>query len=284
MKPNLITKLLDLWKSRLVRFAVYAFAAGVIFVLALDNVIMPWYVYASDLETPDVTGMKSADGVAVLEEAGFRVVIDDTVFTEKAEQDEIFKQRPEPGQVVKAGRRVYLLVSGGDPIVVVPSLRGKSIADARMTLERIGLTVGKAERVSSGSPRDVIVGQQYPAGTKIRKGKTVDVSMSIGYGGGAVEVPRLVGESLADAKRLLEAKNLRLGRVSYQPSSELLPNTVLDQYPSAGGRLDEQDQVDVVVSEIGEPGTDEAGTDEAAEEEDEAVPQEEEEEDESGAQ
>jgi beta-lactam-binding protein with PASTA domain len=91
----------------------------------------------------------------------------------------------------------------------------------------------------------------------------------------------LVGESLADAKRLLESKNLRLGQVSYQPSSELLPNTVLDQYPSSGGRLDEQDQVDVVVSEMGEAGTDEATTDEPIDDADANAP--EEEDDEGGA-
>jgi len=40
----------------------------------------------------------------------------------------------------------------------------------------------------------------------------------------------------------------QVGKINYQPSFSLLPNTVLDQYPSKGNKANKGDQVDLFVT------------------------------------
>ena len=127
-------------------------------------------------------------------------------------------------------------------------LKGKSIIDAKFALERIGLKLGRVERIFSNQPEDMIFDQQYAAGTPLKQGEMVGISVSAGRGGGSIVVPDLIGKSLLDAKLILNDSSLVVGKVNYQPSSTLLPNTILDQYPSSGNRLSTGDAVDLFVT------------------------------------
>jgi serine/threonine-protein kinase len=163
-------------------------------------------------------------------------------------------QRPHAGEKVKEGRRVYLFVSGGEPVVSVPLLKGKSLRDAKFALERLGLKLGQIDEVSSNNPKDMITDQQYAEGTRIKKGEYVGVSISVGTGEGTIIVPDLIGQSLAEAERVLADSSLKVGRINYQRSFSLLPNTVLDQYPSKGNKANAGDAVDLFVTKAAEPG------------------------------
>ncbi len=150
--------------------------------------------------------------------------------------------------MVKEGRVVYLFVSGGDKILTVPLLKGKSILDAKFALERLGLKLGKVERIPSSHPEDMIFDQQYEEGTMLRQGDIVGVTISAGRGGGSIVVPDLIGMSLTEAKMILADSALIIGKINYQPSSTLLPNTILDQYPSSGNSLNPGNAVDLFVT------------------------------------
>ncbi|MBK7380332.1 MAG: PASTA domain-containing protein [Ignavibacteriales bacterium] len=47
---------------------------------------------------------------------------------------------------------------------------------------------------------------------------------------GQIEVPDLIGKSLTEATMILRDSSLVVGKINYQRSFSLLPNTVLDQY------------------------------------------------------
>ncbi|MCW9096960.1 MAG: PASTA domain-containing protein, partial [Ignavibacteriaceae bacterium] len=53
------------------------------------------------------------------------------------------------------------------------------------------------------------------------------------------------GKSLSEAKKILADSSLVIGKINYQTSSTLLPNTILDQYPSSGNTLNPGDAVDL---------------------------------------
>jgi beta-lactam-binding protein with PASTA domain len=161
---------------------------------------------------------------------------------------EVFLQKPESGEIVKEGRTVYLFVSGGEKVISVPLLKGKSILDAKFALERLGLKLGRVERIPSSQPEDMIFDQQYAEGTLLKQGEIVGVTVSAGRGGGEIMVPDLIGKSLSEAKKILTDSSLVIGKVNYQPSSTLLPNTILDQYPSSGNTLNPGDVVDLFVT------------------------------------
>jgi serine/threonine-protein kinase len=220
-------------------------------ILIIDNIIMPLYVSASETVVPNVIGMTEEEAFETLADQDFEPVISDTSFGVSVPADRIFLQKPEAGKIVKEGRTVYLFISGGDQSVSVPRLKGKSVLDARFALERVGLKLGQIEELPSTTPKDMIFDQQFEEGTKIRKGQSVGVTVSIGKGFGDIEVPDLIGKSLTEARRVLADSSLKVGKINFQFSSTLLPNTVLDQYPAPGNKLNSGDEVDLFITKEG---------------------------------
>ncbi len=61
----------------------------------------------------------------------------------------------------------------------------------------------------------------------------------------------MIGKSLTEATRIISDSTLTLGKVNYQISSTLLPNTVLDQYPAPGNKLNSGNTVDLFITKEG---------------------------------
>lgn len=242
----------NILKSHIVRRIIYLFIALIVLLIVFDNLIIPWYVHSPETVVPDVTGMKDIEAIELLSHAGFDPVIVDTTYGETYDAGIIFLQKPVKGRIVKAGRNIYLFVSGGAHVVQVPKLIGKSIIDARFALERIGLELGRVTQLPSDKPENMIFDQQFAEGTSLGKGRTVDITVSAGRRGGTILVPDLIGKSLAQAERILSDSSLVVGKVNYQASSTLLPNTILDQYPSSGNRLNPGERVDLFVTKSSE--------------------------------
>ncbi len=220
-------------------------------ILILNYILLPLYVSGSEIIVPNVVGMTQEEAVRTLEDHDFSPSIADTSFGVSLPPGKIFLQKPESGKLVKEGRTIFLFVSGGEQTISVPLLKGKSIKDARLSLERIGLQLGEIEEVASTQPKDMVFDQQFAEGTKIRKGQSVGVSVSIGKGEGNIIVPDLIGKSLSEAQRVLSDSMLTVGKINYQISSTLLPNTVLDQYPAPGNKLNAGNTVDLFITKEG---------------------------------
>jgi serine/threonine-protein kinase len=239
-------------RFKLFRKLLYILLGIILLVLVFDNLIMPWYVSSPETNVPKVINMNEIEAVTTLELAGFEAIVSDTSFGLEYPAGTVFLQKPDAGELVKEGRTVYLFVSGGEKILSVPLLKGKSIVDAKFALERLGLKLGRVQRLSSSQPEDMIIDQEYAVGTPLKQGGMVGVIVSAGRGGGSIVVPDLVGKSLLDARLILSDSSLVVGKVNYQPSSTLLPNTILDQYPSSGNRVNPGDAIDLFVTKPAE--------------------------------
>ena len=239
-------------RNSLLRKLLYIFLGIILFIVILDNFLMPWYVSSPETSVPEVIGLQTPEAINLLEDKGFDPVISDTSYGLQVPVGEIFLQKPDAGSVVKEGRTVYLFVSGGVKTIAVPLLKGKSILDAKFALERLGLKLGRIERIPSSQPEDMIFDQQFADGTMLKQGEFVGVTVSAGRGGGSILVPDLIGMSLSEARKILADSSLTIGKINYQPSSTLLPNTILDQYPSGGNTLNQGDAVDLFVTKPGD--------------------------------
>lgn len=235
-------------RNPLLRKLLYIFFGLVLFLLIFDNLIMPWYVSSTETSVPKVVGLQVSEAISLLENDGFEIVISDTSYGLQLPVGEVFFQKPDAGAIVKEGRTVYVFVSGGVSTITVPQLKGKSILDAKFALERVGLKLGRVERIPSSQPEDMIFDQQYTDGTPLKQGEIVSVTVSAGRGSGSIVVPDLIGKSLTEARKILADSSLTIGKINYQPSSTLLPNTILDQYPSGGNSVNPGDVVDLFVT------------------------------------
>lgn len=223
----------------------------VLVVFMFDRVIMPWYVRSDATETvPDVVGMKLDEANSYLDDIGFTPHKADERYDQRYPKGTVVLQNPAPESVVKPGRRVYLTVSSGEQLVEVPSIRGRSVRDARFTLERQGLTMGTITReLSSLYPEDTIIEQGIDSGDYVARGTAINVVVSQGSEADKVMVPELVGKSLSEARRLLNQRGLRLGNITHQPIPDLLPNTIVQQYPHPGDRIPRTQQVDIFIAQ-----------------------------------
>jgi beta-lactam-binding protein with PASTA domain len=231
----------------------FAFALGFLFFffILLDDVVMPLYVEKGKTTTvPDITGMPEEQAMAVLAERGLVGKHFETRQDKQYPIGTVAQQNPPPGTEVKYGRGVYLTTSGGEPKASVPSLRGRSLRDATLALEGSGLLLGKIEyRVSMEFPENTIMDQGIGEGTRVSLGTTVPVVVSQGKSADRIPVPNVVKKSLAEAERIILQGKLTVGNITYQAVPDLLPNTVIEQFPRSGTFVSAGQPVDLFVSQ-----------------------------------
>ena len=120
----------------------------------------------------------------------------------------ILEQEPRPGTIVKAGRRIRLVVSQGVMISRVERYVGRNIDEVRMDLQTLAASSGGAPLLSlkeplmydySTEPPGTILSQKPEPGTDISGPLTVELVVSRGQKNALITVPRLAGLSIAEA-------------------------------------------------------------------------------------
>ncbi len=222
--------------------------AGGVFLFVADKFIMPNYVESPEVKLPDLVGKHKQEALNILEQLGLNPVIKGTRYDDSFPKDHVMFQNPSGNTNVKIGRNVYLFISGGEPLVKMPDITGKTLRDAKITIERLGLNISAVEKIRSEYPADIVVEQEFPEGTNLSKGDSITIKISVGPKVGMIRVPNLLGKPLKRGKRILRNNSLRLGKINYQLSPNLLPNTIVDQYPSENKLVAIGDSVDVIVT------------------------------------
>jgi eukaryotic-like serine/threonine-protein kinase len=220
-----------------------------IVITVIDSIVMPWYVNKPTVSIPNVVGMKEADAITLLKSLNLEPLLGDTRMDKQYPEGSVVGQNPDPLQYVKEGRRVYLTISGGEKLVVIPSFKGSTLRNAKFTLDRIGLHQGAVSyAISTEFPEGIIMSQEPPQGTNTRHNGFVNFMVSAGTSIDSIAVPDLIGKSLTDAQKRLLEKGLSVGTVVYQPSADLLPNTVIEQVPRPLEVVTVEKNVDLIIA------------------------------------
>lgn len=241
------------------------FISILILFFLFNNVIMPLYVKHSDTaKVPKVIGMNFIEAKKVIEEAGLEIKQGDVKYDENIQIGMILDQNPPQDETVKYGRRIYVTISGGEQLAEVPNLKGRSLRDAKFTLEQRGLKLGETVRKNTTEfPEDFVLSQIIQPGSKIKKNSTIDLILSDGPLAGDLKIPSLVGKTLEDAKKVISESKLKLGKITYQTNNELPAGQIVDQYPKFDKSANENTTVDLFVSRkkvIVKEETEEVGT------------------------
>ncbi|HEY8489089.1 MAG TPA: PASTA domain-containing protein, partial [Thermaerobacter sp.] len=132
------------------------------------------------LSVPDVRGLEERDARLRLENQGLVVEVRYRHADEPA--GVVVDQDPGPGSPIQAGMTVYLTVSQGPESrpVLVPSLFGLTVADARAELEAAGLAAGQVQEEYSPYPAGTVIGQDPAAAASVEKGTAVNLIVSRG--------------------------------------------------------------------------------------------------------
>jgi beta-lactam-binding protein with PASTA domain len=138
--------------------------------------------------------------------------------------------------------------------VVVPDLKGKDPVETLQVLKDHGLQlkIQKQKRFSPKVAADHVVAQNPVAGQKLKKGRSIDVYLSLGPE--KAIVPDLAGQTTRVATMTLEQHGLQQGRVIYVSKPEAHSDEVLAQFPISGTELTGTRAVDMLVNNSMENG------------------------------
>ena len=242
-------KVREFFSRRPVKSWLYGSVLLALVFFVCNNLILPWYVrQGGQVTVPTVVGIRYEVGQRMLDSLGLITRLGDLRTDKNFPEGTVIGQNPASGRTVKRGRRVYLTISSGEQLVTVPSLKGRTLRDARFQLEQLALKLGAIEyRASEEFPENTVIEQSVASGGKVKKEVFVSVVVSQGKMSDKVPVPELNGKTLTQAQQLLAAVGLRLGNVTYQQVPDLLPNTIVDQFPRGGELATKGLAVDVFV-------------------------------------
>ncbi len=246
-------KLKNIFKSPTAKKSLLALMITMLLFFVCNNILLPWYVNKGGVvKIPNLIGLQNEEAIKLLDSLGLEPREGGTRPDVRYPIGVVVFQNPAENAIVKKGRRVYLTLSGGEQEVVVPNLKGKSLRDAKFTLDRSGLKLGETEYSPSDEfPENTIIDQSFPVGSKVKKNTYISIIISQGKIVDTVEVPNLVGKSYNEAEKILGEYGLKLGRIEYQPSFDLLPNTIIEQYPRPGELVSWGEKINLYVTKTG---------------------------------
>ena len=135
--------------------------------------------------------------------------------------------------------------------VVVPSLTGKTMDQAKQELNGTGLGIRQAGTASSDTvEKGQIISQDPQDGKTVEKNTTIEVIISSGSAGNsenAVDIPNVVGQSETDASAALTAKGFNVTKTTSY-SSSVAEGYVISQTPNGDTQGKEGDTITLEIS------------------------------------
>lgn len=192
-----------------------AIALGVVVLLILLFMLsLNWITrHGESMNVPAVVGKNINEAEAFLEEKGFEVVVQDSVFYDSLPPGAVIRQVPEPDDVVKINRTVYVTINRlVAPDVEMPNLIGSSYRNAEMVLENRGLRIGDTTYRVDFAKNSVLEqwynGAPIKPGTKLKVGSVISLVLGSGLGNEDMSVPDLIGMTYEEARAMLDASGL----------------------------------------------------------------------------
>ncbi|MFL5800016.1 MAG: Stk1 family PASTA domain-containing Ser/Thr kinase [Actinomycetota bacterium] len=203
------------------------------------------YVIPHTTHVPRVLGMTQDAARQRLDAAGLDAQFGPPVSSTTVTEGEVLRQSLDPGTKTEKGTDVVLQLSAGLPLRGVPTVTGATLADAGTTLQAQGLKMRVRHAFSDTVRRGLIIDQNPLPGQQILFGAEVTVTVSDGRE--PVTVPKVVGQTTADAQSVLVAQRFHV-RVSKEFSASAPVGEVIRQDPKPGGTVPLGSTVRLVVS------------------------------------
>ncbi len=228
---------------------IVAALTGLIFLFGMYTLAAALFGWGSgDTKTPDLRGQQIDEVLNNREYRKFSIKEESREFSKDYAEGEIMSQRPEVGKSIKEDGEIVVVVSKGSKKVTVTDVRNMTEKQARIELEtRLGLVVKIEYETSSEVLKDYVVRTSPAEHSEVAEGDTITVYLSKGTDVKKVNMTKLIGMSLDDAKREIERLGLVVGTVGESESSRD-KGVVLSQSIAEGTEIEEKTTVNLTVS------------------------------------
>lgn len=242
---------------------IFLFVLGLFFSAYLSLIFFQFYLERSNVTLPDFRQQNLVEVVNSASRLGLQVEVKKLEYDPQWPMNTVVHQDPLPGNQLKKGGRVWLVVSTGGTttqgelssggISVVPDLRGKKLEEVEAILRENGLELGRVVEASHDRiPQGCVISQNPPPQSRIARGEKVNLLVSKGNESAreqkVVTVPDLIGLKLEEAKVLLAQEGLGVGTLEEIMVGERRGGMVIDQDPLPGREIAVGQKVNLRIS------------------------------------
>lgn len=198
---------------------------------------------------PNLVGEDIIQVLALLTNLGLNTKVKASEYSTDFVSNSIIYQDPPPGEVIKKGRDVRIVISKGTQTLPMPNLKGLNLQQARLILDKNGLNEGNISKTyHTEVKRDQIIAQHPMAGETIERGITPDLLVSRGPRPREFVMPDFGGLYLDEAVLAAEKNHLVIDTIKTIYQKDKTPNIVLEQEPLAGYHYPENRLIHLVVN------------------------------------
>ena len=145
----------------------------------------------------------------------------------------------------------WFFVLGPGAMATVPSVQGRSQADAVAAVRTASLDPRVTEAFDEKVPKGTVVSVAPGPGTDVRRG--TDIALVVSKGPERYAVPPVVGMTVAEATARIEDANLEVGKVTEAFSEKVPDGQVVSAKPGPGANLKKGTSVAMTVSKGRKP-------------------------------
>lgn len=137
-------------------------------------------VASDEIEVPDVTGKTQEEATSTLEDAGFKVEVQEES-SDSVDEGTVIRQSPSGGRKLAKDETVIIVVSTGEEDVTVPSLIGLTKEDAIAKLTSAGLQYSiTSYEYSDDYESGYVIYQNYSSGESVSPDTVINIKVSKG--------------------------------------------------------------------------------------------------------
>ncbi len=198
-----------------------------------------------NVAVPNVVGMSLADARATIEQAKLKVAEDET--TQNVAEGQVTDQTPKPGESVKKGTEIKLVLEPAVVVIVVPDVTKRLVDDAKQRILDAGFTpVTVATPLTEGFQPNQVVTQKPGPNEQAPPGSQVELSVAVQK---AVKVPDVRFNPLALAKQKLTDAGLTSEELPPElADASVAPGNVKSQNPDPGAEVPPNSSVKLVIA------------------------------------
>lgn len=201
---------------------------------AVDIVVTKGPKMGDPVTVPDLTGKTVEEAEAALAELLLIPIPGEPQNSDTVESGKICAQSIKPGSEAKVLDDVTYSVSIGKEKVAVPDVVGKTLADARAELEKVGLGVDTTTAYDDKVAKDSVISQSVKKDEQVDKGSVVTLTISLGVKPpDQVTVPSIISFNLTAAKSTLDSAGLKYTYTGDESGA------VAKQDPAPGTKVDQ---------------------------------------------
>ncbi|MBN2285374.1 MAG: Stk1 family PASTA domain-containing Ser/Thr kinase [Tissierellales bacterium] len=234
------------------KYAALAVILALIITLVLSSFAVSYikdYFSVKEVEVPNLIGVNVDDAKEIIETLGLKFEVKDRIYNSEFPKDQIINQNIKPGENLKEGFPIEVIVSEGERLIEIPDLTRKYSNEAFVILSEKGLKEGEITyEFSDTIPWGLVISQDPAAGTIAKEEDVVSYVLSKGPEIEYAIMPNLLGKTQSEAEEQILSKGFKIGEISFRESEEYEKDLVLYQSHPAETEVEKGTVVSLIIS------------------------------------